>query len=283
MFQQKEFLRDDFAARWQGKDPFAEVDALTGTVFRHVARRKTFRFELDGRGYFAKVHDGVGWGEILKNWIVLKRPVIDASNEYCAATALAGADVDTLEVAAFAARGSNPAERRSFLITDELTGVRSLEDYCLNWPTQPPAAMVKWGLIAKIAEIARVMHGNGINHCDFYICHLMLRDPELLDVRTIGAVRLHLIDLHRARKRRRVPRRWLVKDLGGLYYSAMDIGLTQRDLLRFLACYFQRPAAEILAQHGSLLKDIARRARKLYAKADRLGILSRQLAAESRR
>ncbi|MFP6837315.1 MAG: lipopolysaccharide core heptose(I) kinase RfaP [Pseudomonadales bacterium] len=283
MFQQKEFLRDDFAARWQGKDPFAEVDALTGTVFRHVARRKTFRFELDGRGYFAKVHHGVGWGEILKNWIVLKRPVIDASNEYYAATALAGADVDTLEVAAFAARGSNPAERRSFLITDELTGVRSLEDYCLNWPTQPPAAMVKWGLIAKIAEIARVMHGNGINHCDFYICHLMLRDPELLDVRTIGAVRLHLTDLHRARKRRRVPRRWLVKDLGGLYYSAMDIGLTQRDLLRFLACYFQCPAAEILAQRGSLLKDIARRARKLYAKADRLGILSRQLAAESRR
>lgn len=277
----KEYLREDFAARWGGKDSFAEVDSLRGTVFRQVARRTTFRFELDGRGYFAKVHHGVGWGEILKNWVVLKRPVLDASNEYGAAMLLGNANVDTLAVAAFAVHGWNPAERRSFLITDELTGVQSLEDYCLNWRAHPPLAVVKWGLIAKVAEIARLMHGSGINHCDFYICHLMLRDPERLDAHSVGSVRVHLIDLHRAQRRDRVPRRWLVKDLGGLYYSAMDIGLTQRDVLRFLACYFEQPVAELLAQHAPLLRDITLRARKLYAKAERLGILSRQIAADS--
>jgi len=271
-----EYLREDFAARWRHADPFAEVDALRGTVFREVAGRRTFRFELDGRGYFAKVHHGAGWAEILKNLIVLKRPVLDARNEYAAARRLREAGIASLEVAAFGVRGWNPAGRRSFLISDEITHAQSLEDYCLQWPQHPPPPPLKWGLIARVAEIARVMHGAGVNHCDFYICHLLLRDAPSLDAGSVGQARLHVIDLHRARVRRRVPRRWLVKDLGGLYHSAMDIGLTRRDLLRFLACYFQQPIAEVLTQHSTLLRDIERRARTLYSKAERLKILPRQ-------
>jgi heptose I phosphotransferase len=271
----KDYLRDDFADHWQGRDPFAEIEALTGTVFREVARRRTFRFELDGRGYFAKVHHGVGWGEILKNWVVGKLPVTDASNEYAAVVELGNAGLDPLSVAAFGVRGWNPAERRSFLITDELTDVQSLEDYCLGWPQHPPPPVVKWALIAQVARIARAMHNAGINHCDFYLCHFLLRDPELLEPGNVSSLRLHLIDLHRAQKRAGVPRRWLIKDLGGLYYSALDIGLTRRDVLRFLACYFDQPVAEILAQRQSLLRDISSRALKLYAKAERLKILPR--------
>jgi heptose I phosphotransferase len=272
----EQYLREDFAARWQGADPFAEVEVLRGTVFREVARRRTFRFEIDGRGYFAKVHHGVGWGEIFKNWMVLKRPILDASNEYAAAIGLHDVGVETLQVAAFGVRGWNPAERRSFLITDELIGVQSLEDFCLHWPTHAPAPAVKWGLIAKVAEIARLMHASGINHCDFYICHLLLRDPQRLAAHNVDTVRLNLIDLHRAGKHNRVPRRWLVKDLGGLYHSAMDIGLTRRDAVRFLTCYFEQPSRDVLAHHGSLLRAIERRAHKLYAKAERLQILPRQ-------
>ncbi|MST95429.1 MAG: hypothetical protein EXS33_09230 [Pedosphaera sp.] len=40
---------------------------------------------------------------------------------------------------------------------------------------------------------------------------------------------LFVIDLHRAQLRDRVPARWLVKDLGGLLFSALDCGLTRRD------------------------------------------------------
>ena len=272
-----EYLREDFAARWADKDPFAEVDALSGTVFRNVAGRKTFRFELDGRGFFAKANHGVGWREIFKNWVVLKRPVLDASNEYGAAMLLGNAGLATLEVAAFGVRGWNPAARHSFLVTDEISAVQSLEDYCLDWPQRAPVPLVKWGLIARVAQIARVMHGLGINHCDFYICHLLLADPLELSAANVKSVRLHLIDLHRAQKRTRVPRRWLVKDLGGLYYSAMDIGLTRRDVLRFLACYFEQPAAEVLKGNAKLLREVERRAHALYAKAERLKILPRQI------
>ena len=275
-YPREDYLREDFAALWAGKDPFAEVDGLSGEVFRAVGGRKTFRFEVNGRGFFAKVHHGVGWREILKNWIVLKKPVLDASNEYQAARLLGSAGVDTLEVAAFGARGANPASRHSFLVTDEIAGAQSLEDYCLNWPEQPPAPPLKWGLIGKVAQIARLMHGNGINHCDFYICHFLLDGPQQLDAGNVGAVKLHLIDLHRAQKRKRVPHRWLVKDLGGLYYSAMDIGLTRRDVLRFLVWYFEQPLRDILSGNAALLRDIEARADQLYAKAERLEILPRQ-------
>ena len=41
-------------------------------------------------------------------------------------------------------------------------------------------------------------------------------------------MRLYLIDLHRMQLRRKTPSRWIVKDIAGLYYSSMDIGLTKR-------------------------------------------------------
>ena len=270
------FLRDDFARRWADRDPFAEIEKLASTPVREVAQRRTFRFELDGKGFYAKVHGGVGWLEIAKNWAVGKPAVLDASNEYRAATRLGELGLNTLQVAAFGARGRNPATRRSFLVTDEITDTVTLEDYTLRWPEAPPAPAIKRMLIAKVAEVARVMHAAGINHRDFYICHLLLKNAPLLVPG--GQVTLYLVDLHRAQLRARVPRRWLVRDLGGLYYSTFDIALTRRDRLRFLAGYFQLPLRELLRRHRRLLSAIERRASRLYAKAERKQILPRQLA-----
>uniref|UniRef100_UPI003AF9562D lipopolysaccharide kinase InaA family protein n=1 Tax=Thiolapillus sp. TaxID=2017437 RepID=UPI003AF9562D len=47
-----------------------------------------------------------------------------------------------------------------------------------------------------------------------------LRSPWLAAAEE--TLHLHLIDLHRVQLRRRVPRRWRVKDVGSLYFSAME-------------------------------------------------------------
>ncbi len=225
------YLNDVFAALWKDADPIAEADKLEGEIFREVKTRRTFRFEVGGQGYFAKIHKGTGWREILKNLFQFKTPVLGAANEYHAIRLLEMLGVPTMTPAAYASRGSNPAAIESFLITEELTGIVSLEDYCRDWESSPPPFHEKAALTARLARTAAAMHDSGLNHRDCYICHFLLK-------KSTGD--LHVIDLHRAQIRRRIPYRYRVKDVAGLYFSAMDCGLTRRDLLRFMAVYGRR-------------------------------------------
>jgi heptose I phosphotransferase len=258
------FLRDDLAAAWRGRDPFACAQQQRGEIYRDKEGRRTLRFELGGRGYFLKLHQGIGWGEVLKNLLQGRLPVTGARNEYEAIRALERLGIDTLSVAGFGVRGANPARQLSFLVTDELTGIESLEDFCRPWPQYPPPPRLKWRLIARVAGISRTLHGAGINHRDYYLCHFLLDASAPVDAQNIAHRKLHVMDLHRAQIRARVPRRWRVKDLGALYYSALDIGLTRRDVLRFLSVYFGRPLRDILRDEAALLRDIKARAGSIY-------------------
>src|SRR5690606_12320770 len=103
----------------------------------------------------------------------------------------------------------------------------------------------KQALIAEVARMAGNMHRAGVNHRDFYICHFLLHTDKPVSADNF---RLSLIDLHRAQTRAATPRRWRNKDLAGLYFSALDIGLTQRDRLRSLQGYFQKPLRDILRE-----------------------------------
>ena len=257
-------LRDDIARAWHGQDAFTAARRQQGQVFRDKEGRRTLRFELGGRGYFLKLHQGVGWGEIFKNLLQLRLPVIGASNEYLAIRALEKISIDTLSVAAYGQRGANPATQLSFLVTDELTGIESLEDFCRRWPRQPPPFALKKALILRLADISRRLHGAGINHRDYYLCHFLLDVATPATAGDIAQRPLYLMDLHRAQIRRRVPRRWLVKDIGGLYYSALDIGLTRRDVLRFMRAYGGRPLRELLAADRPFWRAVVRRAGQIY-------------------
>jgi heptose I phosphotransferase len=253
-------LREPFRSLWAGRDPFAAVEALDGEVFRELEARRTLRAEVAGRSWFVKIHRGVGWGEIVKNLCRGRAPILDASNEWQAAARLGPLGVDTLRVAAFGRRGANPAKRHSFIVTEALTPTISLEDFCRNWPAHPPAAALKRALIRRVADMARRMHGGGVNHRDFYLCHFLLHlDPTPAPEN----LKLSLIDLHRAQIRRETPRRWRDKDLAALYFSALDIGLTRRDVFRFLKDYFARPLRELLHDEQARLKTLAGEAERL--------------------
>ena len=214
------WLAAPFDRLWAGRDPFEAVEALRGEVFRELEARRTLRTEVDGRGYFVKIHRGVGWAEIVKNLVCLRAPVLGAGNEYRALRRLAELGVDSMTPVAFAERGANPAQQHSFIITEELVNTVSLEDYCRDWSVNPPAPNWKRALIGRVAEMAGKMHRGGVNHRDFYICHFLLHrhpSPRPEDFR------LSLIDLHRAQVRSNIPKRWLYKDLASLYFSALDI------------------------------------------------------------
>jgi len=244
------FLDEPFRTLWAGQDPFRAAAALQGTVLRELEGRRTLRTEVDGRGYYVKLHRGVGWGEIFKNLVTARLPVLGAEQEWRALRRLHELGVDTMKAVAFGRRGDNPARLESFIVTEELAPTISLEDYCRDWPTQPPAPALKRALIARVAEMARRMHAGGVNHRDCYICHFLLHTEP---APTPDALRLSLIDLHRAQVRSRTPRRWRDKDLAALHFSSLEIGLTARDRLRFLHAYFGRPLREVLKEEAPLL------------------------------
>lgn len=261
-------LAEPFKTLWQGKDAFAEVEKLDGQVYRELEGRRTLRTEVAGRGYFVKIHRGIGWGEIVKNLLTAKAPVLGAGQEWTAIRRLTEAGVPTMTAVAFGERGLNPAAQHSFIVTEELAPTVSLEDFSLDWRASPPPPRLKRALIRRVAEMVGAMHRTGVNHRDCYICHFLLHTDK-----TVSAddFRLSLIDLHRAQTRARVPRRWRNKDLAALYFSALDIGLTRRDLLRFLKDYFRRPLRDTLRDEARLLGWLERKAAKLYARKQRYG------------
>lgn len=243
----------------QWAESLAESAALED-VYRSKEGRKTLRFLRDGRSYFLKLHSGVGWGEIFKNLLQFRLPVLSARNEYRAVKALTAIGVDTMAIAAYAETGSNPASRRSMVVTDDLVGTVSLEDYCAEWGRKPPSHSTRVRILCKLADSAGRMHRAGINHRDFYICHFHLDENSLEE----DELRCHVIDLHRAQIRQRTPRRWQVKDLAGLYFSAMDCGLTRRDLLRFMSHYGAGGLRQALGRDRFLWQSVEQKARRLY-------------------
>jgi len=237
---------------------FDQLMALRGECFRDVKGRLTQRVSLGDKTYFIKQHRGVGWIEILKNLLQGRAPVLSAKLEWQAIKKCQGLGIEVPKIVAYGRRGCNPARMQSFILMEELAPVISLEDLGKTWLKTPPSFTEKRQLIESVARIARILHHNGINHRDFYICHF------LLSQRT-GSHSLYLIDLHRAQIRCLTPRRWIIKDLSGLYFSSKDIGLTQRDLYRFMKVYSGQTLGETLKSDRINWKKVRARGERLYS------------------
>lgn len=255
------YLAESLQSVFNEQNLFDQVDALEGEIYRDVMGRRTFRFELNSKPFFAKVHYGVGWWEIIKNLLQLRWPVLGAKNEWQAINKLKALSIDTLTAVAYANEGGNPARQRSCIVTEALDETLSLEELVLA--NQLDLAL-KRQLVIKLATISRVMHGNGVNHRDYYLCHFLLPRVSL---QTKQVERLHLIDLHRVQIRETgVPARWIEKDLAGLLFSAADAGLTRRDVYRFIREYSGMGLREGFVAKKAFWLRVLIKADRLYKK-----------------
>lgn len=256
------YLAPQFEAAWSGKEPFIEVSKLEGTIYREVKSRRTLRFKFIDKYYFAKIHFGIGWREIFKDIAQLRLPIIGARNEWDAISKLAELNIDTMTPVAFGSQGLNPARLKSFIVTEELKDTIPLEDYCKPWNKQKPDFKTKNELLQILANVSRVMHSSGMCHRDYYLCHFHLHPTRSQD----GQLKVSLIDLHRALISKKLAKRWIVKDIAGLYFSAMDIGLSERDKYRFIRLYTGQSLRKSLLDSDGFWASVKNRATKLYAK-----------------
>ncbi len=264
-------LNKFFTQQWHNKDPFDEIERLQGEVFRALEARKTLRFSLNNKSYFIKIHRGVGWFEIIENLIRLRLPVLGAKNEYLAIKKLESLNIDTMKIVGYALKGWNPAQQHSFIITEDLINTISLEDFCEPWSKTPPSFKLKYTLIQRLAYISKTLHNNGINHRDFYICHFLMDISKGMDHINEQTLKVSLIDLHRAQLRENTPERWRVKDIASLYFSAMNIGLTQRDFFRFIKAYHTGSLRDNITQYGDFWKKVTQQGQKLWRRKQRKG------------
>ncbi|MFS1563942.1 MAG: lipopolysaccharide core heptose(I) kinase RfaP [Candidatus Arsenophonus phytopathogenicus] len=262
-------LKQPFKNLWQSKDPFIEIEKLDGKIFRQLETRKTLCFMLNEKSYFLKIHYGTTLKEVLKNLFSLRLPVLGADREWKAIHRLTEAGIDTMHGKAFGQKGINPLRRKSFIITEALIPTINLEEYCENWKNSAPQFSTKKILICRMAEIVLKMHACGANHRDCYICHFLLHLPFDGDDKKL---KISIIDLHRAQIRQHVPKRWKDKDLIGLYFSSLNIGLTQRDIFRFMQIYFSDNLKNILNNEQKLISSANIKAERIKERTVRRGL-----------
>jgi len=259
------YLNEDFAKDLPKGDSFQNLQAIQGKVYRDVQGRKTQQFALGGKSYFIKNHFGVGWKEIFKNLVQLRLPILGAENEWRAISKLKSLGLATMTSMAYDSRGWNPARRQSLIVTEDLADTISLEDYCKEWQQNPPGFVLKQKLLKELASISRTLHRGGVCHRDFYLCHFLMPEHSL-DVASEQVFKLYIIDLHRALIKNSLTMRWIVKDVSGLLYSAMDIGLTQRDFFRFIKTYDDKNLRDALANNGAFWSAVQKRALSMHKK-----------------
>ena len=245
---------DDIQQELGSGNTFGKLMQLQGKAFRDVKGRKTIQVQLAGKSYFLKQHFGVGWREIFKNLLTFKKPILGAMTEVYAIEKLSALGIATTPLVAYGQCGSNPASLQSFVMTQDLGDIISLEDLCADWKNNPPDGKFKRHLVIALAELAARLHGAGMCHRDFYLCHFVLKKSELAR----GEIALILIDLHRMLFGQPSGGRAVMKDIAGLYFSAMDCGFDADDWALFRQHY--------LSQTGDFWRKVETRANQLYAK-----------------
>jgi heptose I phosphotransferase len=205
----------------------------TRIVKHAIPERKTgtFSFEQEGKTVCAylKRHYPLSFGKYFQEMVRFASEKT-AFDEFSNILAFHQAGLPTMIPVAAGKRAGKVFGSESFLITKGIKDCVTLETYaesCLKTKTFTG----KMELINKTALLSRKMHQSGFNHRDFYLCHLLIGTEEN------NKDELFVVDLHRVDIRKKVPERWIIKDLAALNYSSKSKNITRTDKLRFLKYY----------------------------------------------
>jgi heptose I phosphotransferase len=229
--------------------------------------RTVTRIELDNRAFYLK-RNRLDWRELVKTILHLQWPLRNALNEWENIFSIKNIGIPTVNPVAMGERTFLGLEIGSFLISEELYGAESLErviEKTLTGPNSGSRRNWKWSIVRKAGRLARLLHKSGMCHQDFYLGHIFKDEGDIL----------YLIDLQRVLRRKKTSRRYIVKDLGQLNFSADCAGnLSRTDRMRFFLEYLD------VKSLGSMEKKLAR---SVTSKSDRIARHTLKLLSRRRR
>ncbi len=245
----------------------AMMSTTAGHCLRALADRENWRLELDDGhdrcGAYLKKHHTRSLSSRLRAWLGSGPGETPGRIEARNVARLQRGGINAMRLIAFGEKLHRDGLLESFVLTEELAGFTQLDHFLRRRfaaraahrtePTRRDADLLR--LIDRVADVAARFHRLGYNHRDLYCCHFFIREP------TRGEFQVNLIDLQRVEHRQRLRRRWLVKDLAQLSYSAPRdrIGCTHKMafIRRYLGVRKLRPQdkrfiREILAKHQTM-------------------------------
>lgn len=251
----------------------AVMQTQEGHCMRALSERENWQLQLTVQGrrrtLFLKKHHVRSWWPRFRTWLGLPTGISAGREEAMNILKLQSAGIPCMELAAYGERRHQDGLLESFLLTPDLEGFIQLDDFLrtrfgiLGTERCEPRDADLLRLTSRVAAVARQFHEAGFNHRDLYCCHFFVRE------RAAGDFEIRLIDLQRVQYRKRLRRRWLVKDLAQLAYSAPRDRVKCTQKMAFLHQYFG--VSKLRPEHKRLVREVLA---KQQAMERKLGLIA---------
>jgi len=195
--------------------------------------RLQFEIESPSATLFLKRYDRPPIMLQLKNRLSHRRRKSCSFYELESASELAAAGINTPKVVCYGEQRGRFFEKRSFIITEKLSDAESLErklPACFIGTATVKIFKLRRIFIVQLASFIKKFHDTDYRHRDLYFSHIYYS----------GNGTFYLIDLARAFKPVLLCRRFQIKDIAQLYYSAPARYFSKTDRLRFYLAYVGR-------------------------------------------
>lgn len=244
-----DLLKDNSLDTFEALRDFNGGSFLKKNKFRSVAR-----IELGSRIFYLKRHFWP-WRERLRSVNPLLRKE-DAKNEWDNMLLLNSLGFNTMTPIAFGERKKFALPYFSLTLTENLYDAEKLEVFFprhFRPLLDHEKIKDKRAHIKKLAVLTRDLHNHGLNHQDFYLGHILIRQ---------GEDKFFIIDVQRMHRNRSISLHDRIKDLAQLTYSATSLGVfTKTDLLRFFHVY--AGSDKLTPENKKLARNIMLKTRKI--------------------
>jgi heptosyltransferase-2 len=166
----------------------------------------------------------------LRNWLSHHNNKSEALRELDAVNKLTERGINTPQVIAYGEQRNAFFETRSFIITEKIPKAESLERKlpdCFEAPATIERLKQQRNFVTQIATFIKKFHETNYRHRDLYLSHIFYGESG----------KFYLIDLARVFKPILMRKRFQIKDIAQIYYSAPGTRFSKTDRMRFYMTY----------------------------------------------
>ena len=229
--------------------------SLTKNNLARYRTRLEFEIKTPAVTVFLKRYDKPPVLAQFRNWLAAHCRVSCAAFSFKSANELSAAGINTPKTLFYGEQWGTFFEKRSFIINEKIPNAESLERKlpdCFDGPTTVKKLKLRRNFIAQLASFIRNFHKTDYRHRDLYLAHIFYSDSG----------DFYLIDLARAFKPIVRHRRFQIKDIAQLYYSAPARYFSKTDRLRFYFSYIGQED-KLTSKDKTFIRRVINKARRM--------------------